>query len=145
MILIGIGSGGFFGTGFGQSRQRFGYLVENTAFTDSIFAVILEELGFLGGTLIIVAWLGFLWRGLKIALGAPDKQGKLLAAGITIWLVIQTLLNIAANVGIIPLTGMPIPLVSYGGSSTIISLIGIGILLNISKYSNTQNESKAIK
>ena len=144
-ILIGIGSGGFFGTGFGQSRQRFGYLVENTAFTDSIFAVILEELGFLGGTLIIIAWLGFLWRGLKVALGAPDKQGKLLAAGITVWLVIQTLLNIGANVGIIPLTGMPIPLVSYGGSSTIVSLIGIGILLNISKYSNTQNEQKAVK
>lgn len=144
-ILIGIGSGGFFGTGFGQSRQRFGYLVENTAFTDSIFAVILEELGFLGGTLIVIAWLGFLWRGLKVALGAPDKQGKLLAAGITIWLVIQTLLNIGANVGIIPLTGMPIPLVSYGGSSTIVSLIGIGILLNISKYSNTQNEQKAVK
>lgn len=144
-ILIGIGSGGFFGTGFGQSRQRFGYLVENTAFTDSIFAVILEELGFLGGTLIIIAWIGFLWRGLKVALGAPDKQGKLLAAGITVWLVIQTLLNIGANVGIIPLTGMPIPLVSYGGSSTIVSLIGIGILLNISKYSNTQNEQKAVK
>ena len=144
-ILIGIGSGGFFGTGFGQSRQRFGYLVENTAFTDSIFAVILEELGFLGGTLIVIAWLGFLWRGLKVALGAPDKQGKLLAAGITIWLVIQTLLNIGANVGIIPLTGMPIPLVSYGGSSTIVSLVGIGILLNISKYSNTQNEQKTVK
>jgi cell division protein FtsW len=138
-ILIGIGSGGLFGTGFGQSRQRFGYLVENTAFTDSIFAVILEELGFLGGTIIIIAWLIFLWRGLKIAMGAPDKQGKLLAAGITIWLVLQTLLNIAANVGFIPLTGMPIPLVSYGGSSTIVSLIGIGILLNISKYSNIQN------
>ena len=144
-ILIGIGSGGLFGKGFGQSRQRFGYLVENTAFTDSIFAVILEELGFLGGTLIIAAWLGFLWRGLKVALTAPDKQGKLLAGGITVWLVIQTLLNIGANVGLIPLTGMPIPLVSYGGSSTIISLIGIGILLNISKYSNTQNGQKTVK
>lgn len=144
-ILIGIGSGGIFGTGFGQSRQRFGYLVENTAFTDSIFAVILEELGFLGGTIIIIAWLVFLWRGLKIAMGAPDKEGKLLAAGITIWLVLQTLLNIAANVGFIPLTGMPIPLVSYGGSSTIVSLIGIGILLNISKYSNIQNGQTKVR
>lgn len=138
-ILIGIGSGGLFGKGFGQSRQRFGYLVENTAFTDSIFAVILEELGFLGGTLILIAWLVFLWRGLKIAMNAPDKQGKLLAAGISIWLTLQTLLNVAANVGFIPLTGMPIPLVSYGGSSTIVSLIGIGILLNISKYQNNTN------
>jgi len=144
-ILIGIGSGGVFGAGFGQSRQRFGYLVENTAFTDSIFAVILEELGFLGGTIIIIAWLVFLWRGLKIAMGAPDKEGKLLAAGITIWLVLQTLLNIAANVGFIPLTGMPIPLVSYGGSSTIVSLIGIGILLNISKYSNIQNGQTKVR
>jgi len=144
-ILIGIGSGGLFGTGFGQSRQRFGYLVENTAFTDSIFAVILEELGFLGGTLIIIAWLVFLWRGLKVAMGAPDKEGKLLAAGITVWLVMQTLLNIAANVGFIPLTGMPIPFLSYGGSSTIVSLIGIGILLNISKYSNTQNGQTKVK
>ncbi len=143
-ILIGIGSGGLFGTGFGQSRQRFGYLVENTAFTDSIFAVILEELGFLGGTLIIIAWLVFLWRGLKIAMSAPDKEGKLSAAGITVWLVMQTLLNIAANVGFIPLTGMPIPFLSYGGSSTIVSLIGIGILLNISKYSNTQNGKKEL-
>ncbi len=144
-ILIGIGSGGMFGKGFGQSRQRFGYLVENTAFTDSIFAVILEELGFLGGTLIIMAWLVFLWRGLKVAMGAPDKQGKLLAAGISIWLTLQTLLNIAANVGIIPLTGMPIPLVSYGGSSTIVSLIGIGILLNISKYSNNGQQATKVK
>jgi len=144
-ILIGIGSGGLFGTGFGQSRQRFGYLVENTAFTDSIFAVILEELGFLGGTIIIIAWLVFLWRGLKIAMGAPDKEGKLLAAGITVWLVMQTLLNIAANVGFIPLTGMPIPFLSYGGSSTIVSLIGIGILLNISKYSNIQNGQTKVK
>ena len=144
-ILIGIGSGGLFGKGFGQSRQRFGYLVENTSFTDSIFAVILEELGFLGGTLIIIAWIVFLWRGLKIAMTAPDKQGKLLAAGITVWLTMQTLLNIAANVGLIPLTGMPIPFLSYGGSSTVVSLIGIGILLNISKYSNTQNGQKGIK
>jgi cell division protein FtsW len=142
-ILIGIGSGGIFGKGFGQSRQRFGYLVENTAFTDSIYAVILEELGFLGGTLIIMAWLVFLWRGLKVAMNAPDKQGRLLAAGITIWLVLQTLLNIAANVGFIPLTGMPIPLISYGGSSTIVSLIGFGILLNISKFSTNNTNGKA--
>ncbi|NMC09228.1 FtsW/RodA/SpoVE family cell cycle protein, partial [Candidatus Microgenomates bacterium] len=80
-ILIGIGSGGLFGKGFGQSRQRFGYLVENTAFTDSIYAVVLEELGLIGGTIIIISWVLFLWRGLKVALNAPDKQGKLLAAG----------------------------------------------------------------
>ena len=133
-ILIGIGSGGIFGKGFGQSRQRFGYLVENTAFTDSIFAVVLEELGLLGGTLIILSWVIFLWRSLTIANKAPDKEGKLLAAGTGIWLTIQALLNIAANVGLIPLTGMPLPLLTYGGSSTIVTLIGIAILLNVSKY-----------
>ncbi len=134
-ILIGIGSGGLFGKGFGQSRQRFGYLVENTAFTDSIFAVILEELGFLGGTILVIAWLLFLWRGFKIAVNAPDKAGRLLAIGITVWITLQAFLNMAANIGLIPLTGIPAPLLSYGGSSTIVTLIGIGILLNISKYS----------
>ncbi|HPQ79043.1 MAG TPA: putative peptidoglycan glycosyltransferase FtsW [Candidatus Dojkabacteria bacterium] len=136
-ILIGIGSGGFLGKGFGQSRQRFGYLVENTAFTDSIFAVILEELGFLGGTILVLAWVIFLWRGFKIGLNAADKQGKLLAIGITVWLTLQALLNIGANVGLIPLTGIPAPFLSYGGSSTIVTLAGIGILLNISKHSKT--------
>jgi cell division protein FtsW len=134
-ILIGIGSGGLLGKGFGQSRQRFGYLVENTAFTDSIFAVVLEELGLLGGTVIILSWLLFLWRGLKVAINAPDKQGRLLASGVTIWLVLQALMNIAANVGLIPLTGIPNPFLSYGGSSTIVTLLGIAILLNVSKYS----------
>ncbi len=138
-ILIGIGSGGLLGTGFGQSRQRFGYLVENTAFTDSIFAVILEEIGFIGGTIIILAWIFFLWRGLKIAMSAPDKQGKILATGITVWLVLQALINMAANVGLVPLTGIPAPFLTYGGSSTIVTLIGIGILLNISKYSTKTN------
>ncbi len=133
-ILIGIGSGGILGKGFGQSRQRFGYLVENTAFTDSLFAVVLEELGLLGGTVIVLSWVFFLWRGLKIATNAPDKQGQLLAAGITIWLVLQALMNMAANVGLIPLTGIPNPFLTYGGSSTIVTLVGIAILLNVSKY-----------
>ena len=133
-ILIGIGSGGILGKGFGQSRQRYGYLVENTAFTDSLFAVILEELGLLGGTVIVLSWVFFLWRGLKIATNAPDKQGQLLSAGITIWLVLQTLMNMAANVGLIPLTGIPNPFLTYGGSSTIVTLVGIAILLNVSKY-----------
>ncbi len=138
-ILIGIGSGGFFGKGFGQSRQRFGYLVENTAFTDSIYAVILEELGFLGGFILVIAWVLFFFRGMRVAFNAPDKAGRLLATGISTWLTIQALLNMAANVGLIPLTGIPAPLLSYGGSSTIVTLIGIGILLNISKYSTNEN------
>lgn len=138
-ILIGIGSGGLLGTGFGQSRQRFGYLVENTAFTDSIFAVILEEIGWLGGIVLITGWLIFSWRGLKVANNAPDKQGKLLATGITVWLALQTFINMAANLGLIPLTGIPAPLLTYGGSSTIVTMMAIGILLNISRYSVKEN------
>lgn len=134
-ILIGIGSGGFWGKGFGQSRQRFGYLVENTAFTDSIFAVTLEELGLWGGALIVLSWIFLLWRGFKIALRAVDKEGQLLATGITIWLVCQAFFNMAANVGLIPLTGIPLPFLTYGGSSTIVTLMAFALLLNVSKYS----------
>ena len=133
-ILIGVGSGGFFGKGFGQSRQRFGYLVENTAFTDSIFAIILEELGFLGGSILVFAWMFFFLRGFKIAQNAPDKEGRLLAMGIVVWLTVQAFLNMGANVGLIPLTGMPLPFFTYGGSSTIVTLIGVAILLNISRF-----------
>ncbi|WKZ31191.1 MAG: putative peptidoglycan glycosyltransferase FtsW [Candidatus Dojkabacteria bacterium] len=142
-ILIGIGSAGFWGKGFGQSRQRFAYLVENTAFTDSIFAVILEELGMLGGILLILSWILFLAAGFKIAEAAPDRTGKLLAIGITVWLTLQALLNMAANVGLIPLTGIPLPFVTYGGSGTIVALIGSAILLNISRFT-VEKKSNAI-
>jgi cell division protein FtsW len=137
-ILIGVGSGGFWGKGFGQSRQRFGYLVENTAFTDSIFAVILEELGFWGGAIIVLSWILFLWRGFKVALTSVDTQGRLLATGITIWLTVQAFFNMSANVGLIPLTGMPLPFLTYGGSSTIVTMMAFALLLNVSKY--TKNE-----
>jgi len=137
-ILIGIGSGGLFGKGFGQSRQRFGYLVENTAFTDSTFAVLLEEFGLAGGIVMISAWILFLTRGFKISLSAKDNEGKYLAAGITIWLTSQAFLNMAANVGLIPLTGIPLPFLTYGGSSTIVTMIAFGLLLNVSKY--TKND-----
>jgi len=133
-ILIGIGSGGIWGKGFGQSRQRFGYLVENTAFTDSTFAIILEELGLWGGIIIISAWIFFLWRGFKIAKKSPDDKGKFLAVGITIWLTCQAFFNMAANVGLIPLTGIPLPFLTYGGSSTIVTMMALGLLLNISRY-----------
>jgi cell division protein FtsW len=135
-ILIGVGSGGLLGKGFGQSRQRFGYLVENTAFTDSIFAVILEEFGLLGGIVLILFWLIFLWKGLDVAERVEDKEGRFLAIGITIWLVLQAFLNMAANVGIIPLTGIPLPFLTYGGSNTFVTLIGIAILLNVSRHTN---------
>jgi cell division protein FtsW len=133
-ILIGIGSGGFWGKGFGQSRQRFGYLVENTAFTDSIFAIILEELGMIGGIIIIAVFLLFFSRAYKIAKNAPDRMGSLLAGGIGFWLVFQAFMHMGANVGIVPLTGVPLPFFTYGGSSTVVALAGVGMLLNVSRY-----------
>jgi cell division protein FtsW len=133
-ILIGIGSSGFFGKGFGQSRQRFGYLVENTAFTDSIFAVVLEELGFASALILVGLFLVVLWQGLVISMRVEDRFNKLLSAGIVIWLCSQAFLNMAANVGLIPLTGIPFPFLTYGGSSTLVTLTAVGLLLNISRY-----------
>lgn len=136
-ILIALGSGGFFGVGFGQSRQKFQYLPEVAA--DSIFAIIAEEFGFLGTTFLISVFLLLIFKGYKIAKNAPDMLGKLLAAGITTWIGIQFFVNIAAMTKIIPLTGVPIPLISYGGSSTVFSLMGLGILANISSHENSDD------
>lgn len=138
-ILIGIGSGGLLGKGFGQSRQRFGYLVENTAFTDSIFAVILEELGYLGGVVFVSLWGLFLWRILKLSQMIADRAGGLIIAGIGIWFTLQSFLNMAANVGLIPLTGIPLPFFTYGGSNTIVTMIGLGLLLNVSRHATNEN------
>lgn len=131
-VLIALGSGGLFGLGLGQSRQKYEYLPEVT--TDSIFAVIAEELGFIGASLLILAFLLVIWRGLKIAKQAPDTFGKLLAIGITSWIGFQALTNFSAMVALIPLTGIPLPFISYGGSSLVLTLLASGILLNISRY-----------
>ena len=131
-VLLALGSGGLFGLGIGASRQKYEFLPEAT--TDSIFAIIGEELGFIGATLLIIAFLVIIFRGIEIARKAPDQFGQLLAAGIISWIAIQTLINLAAMVAIVPLTGVPLPFISYGGSSLIITLTGIGILLNVSKH-----------
>ncbi|MBM3205277.1 putative lipid II flippase FtsW [Candidatus Shapirobacteria bacterium] len=130
-ILIAIGSGGLFGVGLGQSRQKYEYLPEAT--TDSIFAVIAEELGFLGAAAILILFLLIVWRGMRIAKQAPDEFGKLLAVGITAWIGFQALVNLSAMVAVVPLTGVPLPFISYGGSSLVLSLTAMGILVNISK------------
>lgn len=130
-ILLALGSGGLFGLGLGQSRQKFLFLPEVT--TDSIFAVVAEELGFVGAIVLMVLFLLLFARGLKIAREAPDKEGMLLAVGMISFLAIQTVINLAAMVALIPLTGVPLPFVSYGGSSLVVSLSSIGILLNISR------------
>jgi len=134
-VLIAIGSGGLFGIGFGESRQKFFYLVGNSAFTDTIFAVYAEEFGFVGDVVLVLAFLMFVSRGLRIARNAHDRLGSLLATGITVWIGLQAFLNIAANIALGPLTGIPLPFFSYGGSSMVVVLAGVGILLNVSKSS----------
>jgi len=130
--LIAIGSGGIFGVGLGKSLQKFNYLPEPVG--DSIFAIIGEELGLLGATLLIVLFLIFAYRGFRVALSAPDVFGRLLATGIVSWIIFQAIINIAAIVGTIPLTGVPLPFISYGGTSMVFLLSGVGILLNVSKH-----------
>jgi cell division protein FtsW len=129
--MIGIGSGGLFGKGLGQSVEKIFYLPE--AHTDMIFAIIGEELGLIGVTLVIAAYAAFAWAGLRIALRCADPFGKGLAVGITTLVCGQALLNLAAVVGVAPLTGIPLPLVSYGGTSLVVMLASVGILLNIAR------------
>ncbi len=129
--LVAIGSGGLLGLGFGQSRQKYLYLPMPQ--TDSIFAVMSEELGFLRVVLIILLYLFIAWRGYRIAARAPDMFARLVATGITTWIAWQALVNIGAMVGLLPLTGVPLPFISFGGSSLVMTLIGVGILLNISR------------
>lgn len=129
--LLALGSGGLLGLGFGQSKQKYLFLPE--AHTDSIFAIIGEELGFLRAIIIVLAFVFIAWRGLKIARGAPDKFSQLVATGITVWFVFQGFVNIGAMIGLLPLTGVPLPFISYGGSSLIVNFAAAGILLNISR------------
>mgnify|MGYP001564017482 FL=1 len=132
--FLAVGSGGFWGRGFGQSRQKYQYLPEVSA--DTIFAVIAEENGFLVSSALVVLILLIVWRGLKISLASEDPFGALLAAGIMIWFGWQSYLNIGATVGALPLTGVPLPFVSHGGSAMVMALSGAGIVLNISRKSN---------
>jgi cell division protein FtsW len=126
---IGIGSGGFTGAGLGEGVGKISYLPE--AHTDMIFAVIGEELGLVGSTFVIAAFAVLAIAGFRIALRCPDRFGKLLAAGITALVCGQAAINLAAALGIAPLTGIPLPFVSYGGSSLVVLLAGVGVLLNI--------------
>ncbi|MBI3631757.1 MAG: cell division protein FtsW [Candidatus Staskawiczbacteria bacterium] len=129
--LIAIGSGGFFGKGWGMSVQKFGFLPQ--AMGDSIFSILGEETGIIGCLFVIALFSFFLFLGVKIAKSSNDKFAQLTAIGITFWISIQAFFNIAANLGIAPLAGIPLPFFSYGGSHLITELIGVGMLLNISK------------
>lgn len=130
--LIALGSGGILGRGLGKSLQAYGYLPEAT--NDSIFAIVGEEFGLFGTIGIIAAFMALVWRGIKIAKTAPDDFGRLLALGIICWIGFQAIINISAMLGLLPLTGIPLPFISYGGTSLVALLGAIGILQNISRY-----------
>ena len=129
--FLAIGSGGWFGRGLGGSLQKFQYLPEVSA--DSIYAIIAEEMGFIFAFGLIVLLILIAQRGLFLAKKAPDEFGRLMVSGIIIWFITQSFLNISAMVGVLPLTGVPLPFVSHGGTALMIALAGVGILANVSK------------
>lgn len=134
-ILIALGSGGLTGVGFGNSVQKYAYLPENT--TDSIFAIFAEEAGFVGSVFLISLFLLQFLLGFQIAIHAPDKFGMLLGAGIMSFIGVQTMVNIGSQAVILPLTGVPLPFISYGGSSMIINCASIGIMISIAGRKRT--------
>jgi cell division protein FtsW len=130
--LIALGSGGFFGVGLGASRQKWLYVPN--AHTDFIFAILGEELGLIGTMAVVSLFVGFAYAGVRVARRAPDAFGRLVASGITVWIVGQAIVNMGAVTGLLPITGVPLPLVSFGGSALVISLIAIGVLANIARH-----------
>lgn len=137
--LVALGSGGVFGRGYGQSLQKFyGFLPE--VMTDSIFSMLGEELGFIGTLSVVVLFLLFLYFASRIARETEDFYGKLLVYGVGILITFQALYNISAMIGILPLSGLPLPFFSYGGSSLIASLVGVGIILSVSKHGTKQTK-----
>lgn len=133
--LIAVGSGGLFGRGIGQSRQKFMYLPEVSG--DSIFAIIGEEIGLIFGMLLIGVYLFIFYRGYLISKNAPDMFGRILAIGIVSWLVIQSFINIGGMIALMPMTGVPLPFISYGGSAILAAMSAAGILVNISKQTKS--------
>ena len=132
--LIAVGTGGLSGVGLMQGKQKLFYLP--APHTDFIFAVVSEELGLLGGGLLVLAFGIFFWRGLAASLGAPDNFGRLLAVGISVMIVCQALINVSVVLGLLPTKGIPLPFVSYGGSSLLFNLVAAGILLNVTQHAD---------
>jgi cell division protein FtsW len=131
--MYAIGPGGLLGLGLGQSRQKHLYLPE--PYNDFIFSIVAEELGFVGGTLVLLLFLLILWRGMRVAITAPDLFGNLLALAIVGMITIQVVINVGVVTGMFPVTGITLPFLSYGGSSLTLMLTGVGVLLNISRFS----------
>jgi len=133
--LIAVGSGGFTGVGLMESKQKLFYLPE--AHTDFIYAVICEELGFIGAAVVITLFAVYAWRGLRAAFNAPDGFGRMLALGATAMVLFQSLINFAVVLGMMPTKGIPLPFVSYGGSSLLVMLLATGVLLNVAHQGNS--------
>jgi cell division protein FtsW len=140
--LAALGAGRIFGVGLGNGDYKLGILLPS-AHNDSIFAVLGEELGLVGCLLVVGLFVALAYRGFQIALDAPDDFGTVLAAGLTCWLIFQALINVAVTTNIMPFTGIPLPFISYGGSSLAVSLTGVGLLLSISRASG-EEESEEI-
>ncbi|MHB8511219.1 MAG: putative lipid II flippase FtsW [Actinomycetota bacterium] len=139
--IIALGSGGWLGVGLGQSRQKWLYVPN--AHTDFIYAIIGEELGLFGALIVLFLFVGFAYAGIRVARRAPDTFGRLVAAGITTWIVGQAFLNMGAVTGLLPITGVPLPLVSFGGSSLVFTLASIGVLINIARQEKWSKAEKA--
>ena len=133
--LIAVGSGGFTGVGLMESKQKLFYLPE--AHTDFIYAVICEELGFIGAAIIIALFAAYAWRGLRASFNAPDGFGRMLALGATAMVLFQALINFAVVLGMMPTKGIPLPFVSYGGSSLLVMLLATGVLLNVAQQGSS--------
>jgi cell division protein FtsW len=131
---LALGNGGIFGQGIGASRQKLFYLPESH--TDFIFAIIAEELGFVGAAAIVALFIVLIWRGLRIGLRAPDPFGGYLALGITVLIATQTLVNLGVVTGLLPTKGLPLPFLSFGGSALLVTMVSTGVLLNISQHAH---------
>ena len=138
--LYAIGSGGIFGEGFAQGHQKLFYLPY--PYSDFIFSVVGEELGLIGTLAVVVAFGLLLWRGARAAIMAPDRFGSLLGMGIITGIIVQALFNISVVTSILPAKGIPLPFISYGGTSVVVTLLGVGVLLNISKFATNEYQEK---
>ena len=139
-LLIALGSGGVSGLGIGASRQKFFYVP--SAHTDGVFAIIGEEMGFIGAVFVILLFAFLVYRGIRVMVNAPDNFGALLAIGVTSWIGYQAIINIGGITRSIPMTGVPLPFLSFGGSALAATLAGIGILLSVSRYGRGQSSQK---
>src|SRR5205814_7246378 len=137
--LVALGSGGLLGRGLGASRAKWGFLPN--AHTDFIFAIIGDELGLIGTVIVVGLFAAFAVLGVRAAVRAPDRFGALVASGITAWIVGQAIINIGAVIGLLPVTGVPLPFVSYGGSSLVIAMGAVGVLLNVARQGRSTRRS----